>query len=138
MRNLDKWRCEKTHDLSNYSGDEESQPCPRSEEERRTKDSIDFPDKCIANINGALCDGNAVLGGKVRERCLVNGCHMLNLEIVRKISGGRLVIDTGTRTRLILIPNASTERVIRRLGGGGSRTVRGWWDWILTHDDGRR
>ncbi len=39
----------------------------RSEEERRTKDSIDFPDKCIADINGALCDGNAVLGGKVRE-----------------------------------------------------------------------
>jgi hypothetical protein len=54
------------------------------------KDSIHFSYKGIADLDRALRDGDAVL------------------EIVREISWSRLVIDSGTRTGLIVIPNAST------------------------------
>ena len=61
-----------------------------------------------------------------------------NLEIVREISWGRLVIDSGTRTGLIVIPDASMQGGITRIRGRGSRTIGRWWDWILTHDDDGR
>jgi len=59
-----------------------------------------------------------------------------NLEIIRKISWFRLVVDTGTGTRLALIPTAGKQWGIRRFGRRRSGTVRGWWDWILAHDEG--
>lgn len=37
--------------------------------EKRTKDSIYFSYKGIADLNGALRDGDAVLREKVQKRC---------------------------------------------------------------------
>ena len=37
--------------------------------EKRTKDSIYFSHKGIADLNGALRDGDAVLREKVQKRC---------------------------------------------------------------------
>jgi hypothetical protein len=56
-----------------------------------------------------------------------------NLEIIGEITWSWLVVDTGTGTRLILIPDAGVYLSIGRFGRWGCGTVRRWWDWI-THD----
>jgi hypothetical protein len=74
------------------------------------------------------------VGGQRRDRIIE--ARKTNFEIIGKISWFRLVIDTGTGARLVLIPNAGIYlgiRGFRRWRGG---TVRRRWDWILAHDEG--
>lgn len=74
------------------------------------------------------------VGGQRRDRIIE--ARKTNLEIIGKISWCRLVIDTGTGTRLVLIPNAGIYLGIRRFRRWRGGTVRRRWDWILAHDEG--
>ena len=74
--------------------------------------------------------------GGGQRRCQTEDAIKTNLEIIRKITWSRLVVDAGARTRFALISIAGIQWGIWRFGRRRGGTVGRWWDWILAHDEG--